>query len=104
MNSTKALAIFSQYNAIKNSITELIEISGYRNDYLARKIGISQANFSAKKQRGSWTDKEVEKLVAILTNVNEEVEEMLMLKIAKAREGEPTVSYEEYKKQLASWK
>ncbi|MGN6493313.1 MAG: hypothetical protein ACTHLE_15035 [Agriterribacter sp.] len=98
------LTVFSEYNAIKNSISELIEVSGYRNDYLARKVGISQANFSAKKQRGSWTDKEVQRLVELLTSVNEEVEDMLMLKVAKAREAETPITYEEYKKQLASWK
>lgn len=98
------LSFFSEYNAVKSAVAELIEISGYRNDYLAKKIGITQANFSVKKQRNSWTDKEIEKLVKVLTSVNEEVEEMLMLKLAKARESEDTISFDEYKKQLASWK
>jgi hypothetical protein len=98
------LSVFLEYNAIKNAVAELIEISGYRNDYLAKKVGITQANFSVKKQRNSWTDKEVERLVEVLTGINEEVEEMLMLKVAKARESEETVSFDEYKKQLASWK
>ncbi|MFT4152836.1 hypothetical protein [Parafilimonas sp.] len=94
------LSVFSEYNAIKNAINELIEASGYRNDYLAKKIGISQANFSVKKQRGSWTDKEVEKIVEVLTHVNEDVDDMLMLKVAKARENEPTVTLADYKKEL----
>lgn len=98
------LSVFLEYNAIKNAVAELIEISGYRNDYLAKKVGITQANFSVKKQRNSWTDRKVQKLVEVLTGINEDVEEMLMLKVAKARENEETVSFDEYKKQLASWK
>lgn len=98
------LTVFSQYNAIKAAINELIEASGYRNDYLAKKIGISQANFSVKKQRGSWTDKEVENIVNVLTSINQDVEDIIMLKLAKAHESEATISYEEYKKEVASWK
>ncbi|WP_153800495.1 hypothetical protein [Foetidibacter luteolus] len=98
------LSVFSEYNAIKEGMANLIEVSGYRNDYLARKIGISNANFSVKKQRGSWTDKELAKLVDVLTNVNEDVEDLLMLQIVRSRKDEPTMSYEEYKKEVASWK
>ncbi|MDR0791666.1 MAG: hypothetical protein LBE82_00035 [Chitinophagaceae bacterium] len=98
------LSVFLDYNTIKSAIAELIETSGYRYDYLAKKIGISQANFSIKKQCDSWTDNEVDRLVEVLTSINEDVEDMLMLKVAKAREKEDTISFDEYKKQLASWK
>lgn len=38
---------------------ELIEISGYRNDYIAKQLGKKPSNFSAKKQRGNWNEDEL---------------------------------------------
>ena len=98
------LTVFKEYKAIKNGITDLIEISGFRNDYLAKKMGLSTPNFSIKKQRQTWTDSEVEQLIEIMTGINEEVEELLLLQVARARKDEPTVSYEDYKKEIAKWK
>lgn len=46
----------------------------------------------------------MEKIIEVLTNVNEDVEELLLLQVAKARKNEATISYEEYKKEVAAWK
>ena len=42
------------YQVLVNNIGQLIEISGYRNDYLSQKIALKPANFSLKKQKGNW--------------------------------------------------
>jgi len=39
------------YQVLVNNMGQLIEISGYRNDYLSQKIGLKPANFSLKKQK-----------------------------------------------------
>jgi hypothetical protein len=98
------LTVFSEYKAIKSSMTSLIEASGLRNDFLAKKIGISAPNFTVKKQRGNWNDQELEKLVEVLTEPNEKVQEILMLELMRARKSEPNISYDDYKKEIASWK
>jgi hypothetical protein len=42
--------IARNYKTLLSLLPELIEVSGYRNDYLSRKMGLSPATFSAKKQ------------------------------------------------------
>lgn len=93
--------IIHQYQILKAHITDLIAISGYRNDYLAKKMGIKPNNFSVKKQRDTWTEKEIEKLLQLIEN--EETENYLMLELMRAAKKEETVSYEEFKKQVG-WK
>lgn len=58
--------IVLNYQVLVNNMGQLIEISGYRNDYLSQKIGLKPANFSLKKQKGNWTTQEVLKLLAII--------------------------------------
>lgn len=48
------------HKEIKERIPALIEISGYRNNFVAKKIGMSPAYFSVKKRKGNWSEKEVE--------------------------------------------
>ena len=60
--------IVSNYQTLLENIPELINISGYRNDFVARKLGIKPTTFSIKKQRGNWTPEEVAKLLSIIEN------------------------------------
>lgn len=61
------LSSFSEYNAIKSSVNEMLAASGYKNEYIAKKIGMSSQNFAVKKQRNNWTSEELEKIIKILT-------------------------------------
>lgn len=90
------------YQALLKSIPQLIEISGYRSDFIAKKIGLKPANFSVKKQRGNWSVEEVEKLLQVISN--EEVENFVMLEMMRNRKDDEEMSYEEYKKEISSWK
>lgn len=94
--------IVTDYQTLVRSIPQLIEISGYRSDFLARKIGLKPANFSVKKQRGNWSTDEVEKLLELINN--EEVENYLMLELMRNRKDDEDISYEDYKKETSSWK
>ncbi len=67
--------IVLNYQLLVNNMGQLIEISGYRNDYLSQKIGLKPANFSLKKQKGNWTTQEVLKLLAIIES--KEVEDYI---------------------------
>lgn len=89
--------IISNYRTLKNQIPSLIEISGYKNEYIAEKIGISAAAFAAKKKRNSWNETEVEKIIETLTTPNEDVEEYMLLQLMKARENEERLSVQELK-------
>lgn len=67
--------IVENYQLLVNNMGQLIEISGYRNDYLAEKIGLKPANFSVKKQKASWSAEEVLKLLSIIEN--QEIEDYM---------------------------
>ena len=93
--------IVVNYRTLIQSLGELIHVSGYRSDYLAKKIGMKPANFSQKKQKGNWSVDEVEKLMEVIEN--EDTENYLLLQMMRASKGEETVSYEEFKHEMG-WK
>jgi len=77
---------------------QLIEISGFRNDYLSQKVGLKPANFSVKKQKGNWTTNEVLKLLSIIEN--KEVEDYMdALKIKESKKGK-FISSDEFEKRM----
>ena len=94
--------IIQNFQSLVKSIPDLIEISGYRNDFIAKKIGLKPANFSIKKQRGTWSTDEVEKILQVINN--EEVENHILLRLMRNRKDEEEMSYEEYKKEISSWR
>ncbi len=91
--------IVSSYKVLLAHVANLIEVSGYRQDYLSRKMGLKTATFSAKKQKGNWTPDEVEQLLSIINN--EDVEDYMLLRLMENMESEETISYEDFKSQLA---
>lgn len=93
--------IVINYRTLIQNLGELIQVSGYRSDYLAKKIGMKPANFSQKKQKGNWSVDEVEKLMEVIEN--EDTENFLMLQLMRAAKNEETVSYEAFQKEMG-WK
>ncbi len=96
------IEIVNNYKVLVNNIGRLIEISGYRNDYVARKIGLTPANFAAKKKRASLSTDEIGEILKVIEN--EDVEDYLMLEIMRSREGEETIGHEEFLEEVAKWK
>jgi hypothetical protein len=96
------LQIANDYKTLLHHLPDLIDVSGYRNDYLSKKMGLSAATFSAKKQRGNWTIDEVIKLMTIIAN--EDVEDFLMLQIMRETKNEETISADEFRKEVKKWK
>jgi hypothetical protein len=90
--------VVNQYEYIVMNIGKLIEVSGYRNDYIARKLGLTTVNFSAKKNRRTFTLEEVKKIAAIIDN--EDVQDFLMLQEMEARRDDETVSHDELFKEM----
>ena len=93
--------IVSTYKKLLSNVSEIIDVSGYRNDYKAKKLGMKPQNFSVKKQRASWTPDELEKLFAIIDN--EDVENYLLLEQMRSLKDEETITLAEFKKQMG-WK
>ena len=93
--------IILNYRTLVQSLAELIRVSGYRSDYIAKKIGMKPANFSLKKQRGNWSVDEVGQVMAVIEN--EDTENYLMLALMRAEKNEETVGYDEFQKEMG-WK
>lgn len=91
----------SNYQTLLENIPELINISGYRNDFVARKLGIKPTTFSIKKQRGNWTPEEVAKLLSIIEN--EETEDYYLGIVMQGLESDETLTLSEFKRE-AGWK
>jgi hypothetical protein len=89
------------YKNVLSNLPKAIAISGYRKDYIAKKLGISPQAFSAKISRKSFTPEDAEKLLTVIKN--EDVDEFFMLERMKALKNDENVSYEDAKKELG-WK
>lgn len=92
--------IVEDYKILCQNMGVLIQKSGYKNAYLAEKIGMPAPSFSAKKKRGNWTVQEVEKLLALIEN--EELEEYLMVELMRTElaSPEPNLTFDEFKSRM----
>lgn len=86
------------YRIIISNLSKAIEVSGYRKDYIAKKIGISPQALSAKINRGSFSFDDAVNLLNVIDN--EDVEEFFMLEKMRALKDDDTISYQEAKKEL----
>lgn len=87
--------IISDYKNIKERISEIIDVSGYKNEYVAKKIGLSPSSFSVKKSRKSFSLEEIEKIIGVIEN--EDVENFILLEILRGDKAmnEPTYPIED---------
>ncbi|MEJ7677461.1 MAG: hypothetical protein WKG06_06240 [Segetibacter sp.] len=53
--------IIENYQTLRKSLSTLIEKSGYKNSFIAQKIGMSPNHFYVRKQRNSWSEEEIKK-------------------------------------------
>ena len=60
------LEVIENYLLLKKQIASLIKKSGYRNEFIAGKIGMAPTYFAVKKQRGNWSDDEVLKIIKVI--------------------------------------
>jgi len=91
------MQIVSKYLNLLHSIPTLIEISGYRNDYLAKKLNMKSVTFSAKKQRGNWQPDEVENLMRLINN--EDVENYLLVQEMEDLKNDEVMTIEAFRKE-----
>jgi ribonucleotide reductase alpha subunit len=94
--------IISDFKIFKSHFPKLLELSGYRMDYLAERIGLSASVFSNKKKRNSFELEEMEKLMSIVWN--DYLEEKFLEQAIKEGKEEGHLSKEETKKLFSEWK
>ncbi|WP_153796990.1 hypothetical protein [Foetidibacter luteolus] len=94
------LTVLDELKVIKANISEMISLSGYKDEYIANKIGMSCQSFAAKKQRGNWTREELEKVMNLLMSVNEDVINFYDALIITQNTTDNSVSSEEFEKRM----
>lgn len=92
------LGIVKDYKELRQHLGILIDKSGYKNAYVAEKVGMPAPNFSQKKKRGNWSLEEVEKILSVIEN--EELEDFFLMEIMKERDQGDTVSYAQFRKEM----
>jgi len=92
------LGIIEDYKELKSHLGILIDKSGYKNAYIAEKVGIPASNFSQKKKRGNWSLEEIENVLKVIEN--QELEDIFLLEIVKERDKGDTISYEQFQKEM----
>ena len=60
------LAVIENYNLLKKSLPRLLDLSGYRMDYLAERLGLSKNYFYTKKSKNTFSNEEFEQLIAFI--------------------------------------
>lgn len=97
------LELVQEFKVLRQNLSKLIDKSGYKNSYLAERLGILPQNFSVKKMRNSWTEDEIEQLLTIIET--EEIEDyylgLVMENISTKRDD--LVNLDEFKK-MKEWK
>lgn len=92
------VAAIAAYKNLLLNISNIIDVSGYRNDYIAKKMGMKPPNFAVKKKRASWTIDEVEKIMKIVDN--EEVTAFLEMQKIKNSETGKALSAQEFESKM----
>lgn len=93
--------IVQNYKTLRKSVGKLIEKSGYKSSYIAEKIGMVPNHFYVKKQRGTWSEGELQKILIVIEN--EDLEDYFFGELMIDMKDDETVSYDEMKKEMG-WK
>ena len=94
--------IIGEYQHLKKNISLLIDKSGYKNVFIAEKIGLLPNHFSVKKQRNSWTDQEIDKILSVIEN--DELEDYYLGMLMDNTDKEETLSLDQLKSNMKAWK
>jgi hypothetical protein len=81
-----------------DNIDAIIKQTGYKEKFIAKKIGLSESTFYQKKRNKSFTHTEMQQIVAMMDDDGEDddaIESAYFAKILRERENEPTVTLEE---------
>jgi YesN/AraC family two-component response regulator len=102
------LEVLDEYKEIENNIGAIILASGYKTEFIARKLKMPLSTFCLKRKNKSFTSKEVAQIVRMLddddnnNNVNYTAEENAeLLKWAKSRKNDEKTSATDFLNFLA---
>ncbi|MFN0082387.1 MAG: hypothetical protein ACKVOM_07685 [Ferruginibacter sp.] len=56
------------YQHLTKNLSLFIDKSGYKNVFIAEKIGLLPNHFSVKKQYNFWTGEEIDRILCVIEN------------------------------------
>ena len=86
--------IIGDYALITSNIGGIIKETGYKTNFIAKKLQLPRTTFYHKKRTKSFTLEEVTQIVGMLDD-NEKLENEYLIKLAESRLGEETVPLED---------
>jgi hypothetical protein len=90
--------IVLDYLRLKSDVSSLIKKSGYKSNFIAERIGMVPTNFSMKRQRANWTDKEMLGILDVIEN--DDLEDFYLGKLMSEMKEKEFTSLSDFKKEL----
>jgi len=90
--------IVNNYERLRLNLGALIDKSGYRNSFLAEKIGMQPAYFSIRKQKATWTETEIKKILEIIED--EDLQEFYDIELIKNSITDNPLNSKEFEKKM----
>jgi hypothetical protein len=85
----------NKYEQLKNNIAYYIDISGYKNSYLAEQLGMGTVSFSRRKSTSSFTFEQIKKLSQFIfaqeyVEKTQLLDQVLQKSMEQSRQGKTT--------------
>ena len=93
------LEVLGDYLEVENNIGAIIESTGYKNEYIAKKLAMPISTYYTKRRTKSFTAKDVYKIVKMLEDT-EEMYNAAELELMESRINGEVISGEEFIKRL----
>jgi len=91
----RAIEIISDYEKLCNSVTDVVDASGYKLEYVCNKLGLTRMGFYKKRKAGTFKPNELKQLFKIIDNGS--LEDKLLGKIMEQSEKSVVLSEAETK-------
>ena len=91
----EVIKIITDYEKLCNSVTDLVDASGYKLDYVCNKLGFTRMGFYQKRKAGTFKPDELKKLFKIIDNGS--LEDKLLGKIMEQADKSETLTEQETK-------
>jgi hypothetical protein len=92
LSKTYASEMLNGYINIVENVNDIIDMTGYKGKYIAKKMGIPATTFYQKRRRKSFTTNEIKLLIDLMDDDDDAIEDAFFMKISKERENDDCVS------------
>jgi predicted transcriptional regulator len=94
------MEVLGDYIEVENNIGAIIASTGYKNEYIAKKLNMPISTYYAKRKTKSFAAKDVFTIIKMLED--DERFNYTELELMKSRSNDDVISSEEFKNQLTA--